>query len=88
MTLPPGLSAMQILKEKHDEMAKMNISLKMDSAINTLTKTMEGFLAPAVAPAPAVALAPAPAPVTIPVQEQTQPPKKTYKKYSKNTSSK
>ena len=75
--LPPGMSAMQVLKEKHDEITKMNLNLgisgkPIDSIANTI---LDSSL-----PMPnksAVA-------TSTTIQQQPPLPKKTYKRMPKN----
>ena len=90
--LPPGISAMQVLKEKHEEITRMNLNLNINpnSAINNISNIMEKYLSnvndkiPEKPTTPASLPNKAPSTTTV-VQQQPPLPKKTYKRMPKNT---
>ncbi len=83
--LPPGMSALQVLKEKHDEIFKMNLNLEISGkSIESIANTVGSFLNAQAAPVAAPMVAPVAA--STPTQAtQATLPKKTYKRQPKNT---
>ncbi len=82
--LPPGMSALQVLKEKHDEITKMNLNLGISGkSIESIANTVGNFLQ--MPPTSASAPVAAPVAASAPASTQAPLPKKTYKRQPKNT---
>ena len=81
-SLPPGMTAMQVLKEKHDEITKMNLNLGISTKpLETIANTINSI----INPPPTMPSTAPPAVVTTVAQQQPPLPKKTYKRMPKNT---